>query len=91
MEAYTQTMLTSSVEKLKSAFVNALGVSPESDFESMCYGQTPGWDSIAHMVLVTEVEVAFEIMLAAISHDMVQARWRPAELRAERDFPARVW
>jgi hypothetical protein len=30
-------------------------------------------------------------VLAAISHDMVQARWKPAELRAERDFPARVW
>jgi hypothetical protein len=29
--------------------------------------------------------------LTAISHDMVQARWKPAELRAERDFPARVW
>ncbi len=51
------------MEKLKNAFVVALGVSPGDDFESMAYSQTPGWDSVAHMALVTEIESAFEIML----------------------------
>lgn len=55
---------SSSIEKLRSAFVSALGVSADSDFESMAYGQTPGWDSIAHMVLISEIETAFDIMLA---------------------------
>jgi acyl carrier protein len=41
----------------------ALGVSPDDDFESMAYGQTPGWDSIAHMALISEIETAFDIML----------------------------
>jgi len=56
-------MIVSSIEKLKNAFVNALGVSPDDDFESMAYGQTPSWDSVAHMTLITEIETAFEIML----------------------------
>jgi acyl carrier protein len=55
---------SSSIEKLRNAFVNALGVSADSDFESMAYGRTPGWDSIAHMVLISEIETAFDIMLA---------------------------
>jgi acyl carrier protein len=57
-------MVSPPVEKLKHAFVNALGVSPEADFESMAFGQTPGWDSVAHMVLISEIENAFDIMLA---------------------------
>ena len=57
-------MNTSSTEKLKNAFVNALGVRPDDDFESMAYGETPGWDSVAHMGLVSEIETAFDIMLA---------------------------
>jgi acyl carrier protein len=57
-------MVTLSIEKLRNAFVNALHVSPDSDFESMAYGRTPGWDSIAHMALISEIETAFDIMLA---------------------------
>jgi acyl carrier protein len=57
-------MATSSMEKLKDAFVNVLGVSPDEDFESMAYGQTQGWDSVAHMALIAEIEIAFDIMLA---------------------------
>jgi acyl carrier protein len=56
-------MRNPSAEKLKNAFINALGVSPESDFDSMAYGQTPGWDSVAHMHLIAEIEAAFDIML----------------------------
>jgi acyl carrier protein len=57
-------MVTSSMEKLKNAFVNVLGVSRDDDFESMAYGQTPGWDSVAHMSLISEIETVFDIMLA---------------------------
>jgi acyl carrier protein len=56
-------MADSSLEKLKNAFVNVLGVGPEDDFESMAYGQTAGWDSVAHMALIAEIENAFDIML----------------------------
>ena len=64
VKANAQAMITSSTEKRRNAFVKALGVSPDSDFESMAYGQTPGWDSIAHMALISEIETAFDIMLA---------------------------
>jgi acyl carrier protein len=57
-------MASSSMEKLQNAFVNGLGVSPNGDFESMAYGQTAGWDSVAHMALISEIESAFDIMLA---------------------------
>jgi len=57
-------MVNSSMEKLKNAFVKVLGVGPDGNFESMAYGETQGWDSIAHMNLVAEIETAFDIMLA---------------------------
>jgi acyl carrier protein len=56
-------MIASPIEKLRDAFVNGLGVSPDGDFESLAYGQTTGWDSIAHMALISEIETAFDIML----------------------------
>ena len=53
----------SQTEKLAAAFVTAIGVSPGSDFDTMAYGRTTGWDSVAHMALVAEIESAFDIML----------------------------
>jgi acyl carrier protein len=56
-------MTSSSIDRLKSAFATVLGVGMDSDFESMAYGQTSGWDSVAHMALISEIETAFDIML----------------------------
>jgi acyl carrier protein len=50
--------------QLQNAFTEALGVGPESDFESMAYGRTQGWDSVAHMALVAQIETQFDIMLS---------------------------
>lgn len=50
-------------QKLQSAFVAAIGVSPNADFNTVVYGQTNGWDSVAHMSLVNEIESSFDIML----------------------------
>jgi acyl carrier protein len=55
--------MVSSLEKLKYAFIAVLALSPDTNFESVVFGQTPGWDSVAHMVLVSEIETAFDIML----------------------------
>ena len=57
-------MVISAMDKLKNAFGNALGVRPDAVFESLAYGKTEGWDSIAHMALIAEIETAFDIMLA---------------------------
>lgn len=53
----------SHTEKLQAAFHTAIGASPQSDFEALAYGRTEGWDSVAHMALVAEVEAAFDIMM----------------------------
>jgi acyl carrier protein len=50
-------------QKLETAFTNAIGIPPESDFDSVAYGKTSGWDSAAHMTLIAEIESAFDIML----------------------------
>ncbi|HEX4809722.1 MAG TPA: acyl carrier protein [Bryobacteraceae bacterium] len=50
-------------EKLKDAFVRALGMPPDADFEKATYGETEGWDSAAHMALIAEIETAYDIML----------------------------
>ncbi len=51
------------IEKLKAAFTNAIGIPADSDFDSVAYGETNGWDSVAHMALIAEIESAFDIML----------------------------
>jgi acyl carrier protein len=53
----------SSLEKLQAAFISAIGVPVTSDFDKLAYGQTNGWDSIAHMALINEIESGFDIML----------------------------
>ena len=50
--------------QLKNAFSEVLGVDPGSDFEGMAYGTTQGWDSVAHMALVAQIELTFDIMLS---------------------------
>jgi acyl carrier protein len=57
------TTATTSEEKLRAAFAQSLGLDPSSGCEDAAYGKTPGWDSVAHMALVAEVEAAFDIML----------------------------
>jgi acyl carrier protein len=50
------------LDRLKAAFVQALGIPADSDFEALTYAVTPGWDSVAHMNLVAEIENSFDIM-----------------------------
>ncbi len=51
------------MDKLQAAFIQALGLPPDCDFDTAAYGSTPGWDSVAHMSLIAELETAFDIML----------------------------
>ena len=52
------------LDRLKNAFAQALNLPPGTDFEGLAYAVTPGWDSVAHMALVAEIETAFDIMLS---------------------------
>jgi len=51
-------------ETLKTAFVQALGIDCDFPAGELVYRQIPQWDSMAHMILVQEIESAFNIMLS---------------------------
>ena len=50
-------------EQLKHAFSQALGLDSTVAYENLAYGSTQGWDSVAHMGLVAEIESTFDVML----------------------------
>lgn len=52
-----------SVEKLRKAFCNALDVAPDKVTDDLAYNRTREWDSVAHMVLIAEIETVFDIMI----------------------------
>lgn len=53
----------SNLDLLKSTFADVIGINPASDFNDLVYGNTVGWDSVAHMALIAAIEGAFDIML----------------------------
>lgn len=50
-------------EKLRAAFVEALGLPADVEVTTTRYRETRQWDSVAHMQLVGAIELAFDIML----------------------------
>ena len=51
-------------QKLKDAFIQAIGLPADTDFSTVNYGVTNHWDSVAHMQLIAEIENSFDIMLS---------------------------
>ena len=50
-------------EKLIKAFAKALGVKEDIIVDELEYNSIPEWDSVAHMVLVAQIEEVFDVML----------------------------
>lgn len=50
------------IEKLKNSFAKSLNVKPEIINDDFTYGSN-GWDSIAHMVLIADIEGEFDLMI----------------------------
>jgi acyl carrier protein len=48
-------------QKLTDAFVVALSISPEIISDELVYQSIPDWDSISHMILISELESVFDI------------------------------
>jgi len=48
-------------KKLKEAFIEALGINEEEVVNDLKYQSIPQWDSISHMVLISEIEDVFDI------------------------------
>jgi acyl carrier protein len=55
---------TATVDSLKEAFVESIGLSENTDWPTVQYGAMNGWDSMAHMQLITVIETRFNIMLS---------------------------
>lgn len=51
------------ISKLETAFVNALSIKIDNVTDDLKYQSIPEWDSISHMVLITEIEDIFSISL----------------------------
>jgi acyl carrier protein len=49
--------------RLQEAFQTALDLPPDTEWQSLAYGQHEHWDSLGHMALVAEIEEAFDIMM----------------------------
>jgi acyl carrier protein len=49
--------------KLRQVFIDALALEPGIEVENLSYRGIKEWDSVAHMLLVGEIENAFDIML----------------------------
>ena len=52
-------------ERLAAAFAIAFGLEPGADVSAYEYGQVEAWDSTAHMILIAEIESAFNIMMSS--------------------------
>ena len=48
-------------ELLKAAFVESLVIEASLVVDQLGYQSIPEWDSISHMVLISELETAFEV------------------------------
>ena len=56
-------MVALSLDLLKDAFVEALGLPTGYDVSGLEYRSIAEWDSLAHLALVTTIETRFDVML----------------------------
>ena len=52
-----------SVDVVQRVFRDVLSLEGDIDWSSVKYQETEGWDSVAHMAIVADLEDNFEIML----------------------------
>ncbi|MBU3022178.1 acyl carrier protein [Aestuariibacter sp. A3R04] len=50
-------------QKLVQSFVQALGVEEGQVTDQLTYNTIKEWDSTAHMILISEIENTFDVML----------------------------
>ncbi|MEJ2793816.1 acyl carrier protein [Iodobacter sp. LRB] len=50
-------------KKIRQAFAKSLNIDVDTIKDELAYNSIPEWDSIAHMVLVAELENIFDVML----------------------------
>jgi acyl carrier protein len=50
-------------EKLINSFSEALGIDASTVIDSLEYQSIPEWDSISHMILISQIEEEFEVSI----------------------------
>lgn len=50
-------------EKLKESFAEALNLNIENITDDLAYQSIPEWDSISHMILISQLEEDFDLSL----------------------------
>jgi acyl carrier protein len=56
-------MSVNNLEQLESIFRDSLGLEQETQVRDLTYRSIEEWDSVAHMVLIGDIEDVFEVML----------------------------
>lgn len=51
------------LDRLKTAFSEALQIESNQIVDGLTYQSIPEWDSISHMILISEIESQFDISL----------------------------
>ncbi len=75
--------------KLIGTFRTTLGIEEDGAVLSAAYRETHGWDSVAHMRLVSEIESAFDIMLDTEDVIGMSSFAKAVEILARYDVDAR--
>ena len=57
-------MQNTTTHSLREVFAGALCLPADTDWSAVQYGLTAGWDSLAHMQLIAQMESHFDVMLA---------------------------
>ncbi|MEO6831595.1 MAG: acyl carrier protein [Chitinophagaceae bacterium] len=50
-------------EKLTAAFAEALSIEPSVVVDSLAYHSIPEWDSVSHMILISQLEEVFDVSI----------------------------
>ena len=54
----------SNINKLQETFASALNIPVEKVNDSLVYQQVPEWDSISHLMLISELEENFGVSIS---------------------------
>ncbi|KFB72721.1 MAG: hypothetical protein AW09_002089 [Candidatus Accumulibacter phosphatis] len=55
--------MPSLLDRLQNVFRTAFNLPENSNWNALIYGETRGWDSVAHMALIAALEDEFDIMI----------------------------
>tara|TARA_B100000614_G_C14256411_1_gene373098 strand:- start:65 stop:298 length:234 start_codon:yes stop_codon:yes gene_type:complete len=49
--------------KVLNSFKQVIKISEDTSVEGLIYNEFPGWDSVAHMAIIAELELQFDCMM----------------------------